>query len=461
MKKTSTGGVPMIRKIFLVAALCAMGLFVYTGSAYADGKGGGECSGGKCGTPEQSGGGCGCGGGSILINNTDTGDTYQYADDYDDDGHEDDTDNCPWVANASQLDSDGDSIGDACDVCPKTKDKVQLDTDGDGTGDACDADIDDDGLLNAADNCPTVSNYFPGQSVAQPDTDKDGKGDACDDDDDNDNVKDADDNCPLVYNPGQDNNDPNAYGDACDNDDDKDNIDNAKDNCPQVANLDQKDSDGDKIGDACDLDQDNDGTRNAVDNCPTKANKDQTDSDRDGKGDICDGTFCFVVNGDQENCLDPTKTFQVYSPAVKGALAGEQMRLRLFANRSNTPIKFKWVVTERPGGSTATVDNPLGTVRVSTPYEYRYLKGQRSSFTPDEPGIYKIELTANLVFPDNVNNSFPRQDSYTVTIEVQGDSMGGCSMSGPGRAGAAAGFAITGLFLLMMVLVSRRFWRQS
>ena len=43
----------------------------------------------ECGTPEQSGGGgCGCGGGSILVNNTDLGDTYQYADDYDDDGIE-------------------------------------------------------------------------------------------------------------------------------------------------------------------------------------------------------------------------------------------------------------------------------------------------------------------------------------------------------------------------------------
>ena len=42
-----------------------------------------ECSGGACGTPKQSGGGgCGCGGGSILINNTDLGDTYQYADDF-------------------------------------------------------------------------------------------------------------------------------------------------------------------------------------------------------------------------------------------------------------------------------------------------------------------------------------------------------------------------------------------
>ena len=39
---------------------------------------------GDCGTPEQSGGGGG-GGGSVLVTNTDLGDTYQHADDYDDD----------------------------------------------------------------------------------------------------------------------------------------------------------------------------------------------------------------------------------------------------------------------------------------------------------------------------------------------------------------------------------------
>ena len=37
---------------------------------------------GDCGTPNQSGGGGG-GGGSVLIANTDLGDTYQNADDFD------------------------------------------------------------------------------------------------------------------------------------------------------------------------------------------------------------------------------------------------------------------------------------------------------------------------------------------------------------------------------------------
>ena len=40
---------------------------------------------GACGTPEMSGGGGGGGGGSVLIAFTDLGDTYQNADDFDDD----------------------------------------------------------------------------------------------------------------------------------------------------------------------------------------------------------------------------------------------------------------------------------------------------------------------------------------------------------------------------------------
>jgi hypothetical protein len=48
-----------------------------------------------------------------------------------------------------------------------------FDTDGDGIGDACgDPDIDNDGVLNAADTCPTVN-------APQTDTDGNGTGDAC------------------------------------------------------------------------------------------------------------------------------------------------------------------------------------------------------------------------------------------------------------------------------------------
>jgi hypothetical protein len=110
---------------------------------------------GDCGTPNQSGGGGGGGGGgSILIANTDLGDTYQNADDYDDDGIEDSSDNCLRVANPYQQDRDGDGLGDLCDNCLNVWNKSQQDRDGDGLGDLCDEDIDNDSILNTLDDCP-------------------------------------------------------------------------------------------------------------------------------------------------------------------------------------------------------------------------------------------------------------------------------------------------------------------
>lgn len=109
---------------------------------------------GDCGTPHQSGGGGQGGGGSILISNTDLGDTYQHADDYDDDGIEDSSDNCIRIQNPDQLDRDGDGSGDACDNCMSDWNKDQLDTDGDGEGDICDEDDDDDGFEDYEDDCP-------------------------------------------------------------------------------------------------------------------------------------------------------------------------------------------------------------------------------------------------------------------------------------------------------------------
>jgi hypothetical protein len=433
-----------MKKTLCIAALAAMGIFIST-TAFAQSAG--ECTGGACGTPQTSGGGggCGCGGGSILIANTDEGDTYQYADDYDNDGWEDDVDNCAFVANKAQQDMDGDGWGDACDLCGNIADKLQLDTDGDGIGDACDDDRDNDGKLNAADNCPLVSN------LDQVDTDGDAQGDACDKDDDNDKIDDVNDNCPLVYNPMQES--PEELGNPkCDTDADMDNITDSKDNCPAVANADQLDTDGDKVGDMCDSDLDGDGVNNLSDNCPKIVNPDQADMDRDGKGNACDSRYCYVVNDDEKNCLDPQSTFRVYSPMTR-VRTGEEARLRLFANRTNAPIQYKWIVEGRPEGSNATVENPQGTVQKSTPFEYHYLKNNVARFTADEPGEYRVKLAANLVFPDTVNPNFPRTSNYLVTIVAEGDSMGGCSMGG--NAGAA-GFAIIGLFLGLGLIVRRR-----
>ena len=53
-------------------------------------------------------------------------------------------DNCRYVSNEGQNDTDMDNVGDVCDNCPLTANTNQLDSDGDGTGDTCDLDNDND-----------------------------------------------------------------------------------------------------------------------------------------------------------------------------------------------------------------------------------------------------------------------------------------------------------------------------
>lgn len=155
----------MIKSITLVTIL------VMGGWAYAQE---GECMDGLCGTPNESGGGGTSGGGSILIINSDQGETFQYADDYDEDGFEDAFDNCVWVTNPLQLDTDGDGVGDVCDSCGKTFNPDQEDYDEDGIGDHCDEDADNDHVPDLRDNCLFLNNQD------QADTDHDGIGDDCD-----------------------------------------------------------------------------------------------------------------------------------------------------------------------------------------------------------------------------------------------------------------------------------------
>jgi hypothetical protein len=109
---------------------------------------------GVCGTPNQSGGGGNGGGGAVLIANTDLGDTYQHADDYDDDGVEDSSDNCFRLSNPDQMDRDADGVGDACDNCLSVWNELQENVDDDMYGDYCDDDIDNDDVNNDDDECP-------------------------------------------------------------------------------------------------------------------------------------------------------------------------------------------------------------------------------------------------------------------------------------------------------------------
>src|SRR3972149_1769976 len=95
-------------------------------------------------------------------------------------------DNCPYVSNANQSDTDGDGLGNACD---KDRDGDGLPNDEEtrlGT-DPLNRDTDGDGVDDGQDNCKLTPN--PGTDwtdingithlFSQPDYDLDGWGDAC------------------------------------------------------------------------------------------------------------------------------------------------------------------------------------------------------------------------------------------------------------------------------------------
>jgi MYXO-CTERM domain-containing protein len=367
-------------------------------------------------------GGGGGGGGSILIANTDLGDSYQHGDDFDDDGVEDNYDNCPRVPNREQFDGDGDGRGDLCDNCRQQDNADQFDLDGDRKGDVCDNDIDNDGIENGVDNCPKT--YNPEEL----DLDGDGLGDACDSDLDGDGKDNADDPCPAK--PNQKGLEEVAFAqEECFPDQDEDGVDDFKDNCPRVSNTNQENMDDDKWGDVCDPDIDNDGIMNPLDNCKELANEDQLDLDRDGVGQACDTNFCFVVHGDADNCLDPNKVFSVYSPSMS-TLIGEDgpVNLRLFANRANQAMSYTWTIVKAPNGSSAAIANPKGSVEKSTPYEYHY--SNFPSITPDMNGEYVIRVTAQSRFEDPVSREVGKVATFEMRLQAEGESSsnaGGCS----------------------------------
>jgi MYXO-CTERM domain-containing protein len=415
---------------------------------------GGECTGGLCGTPNQSGGGCGCGCGSVLVAMTDRGDTYQFADDFDGDGIEDEFDNCPFAFNYDQADADGDLVGDGCDLCVSIANPLQLDYDADGIGNACDNDLDGDTIPNNIDNCESIPN------TAQGNHDDDPLGDACDDDDDNDGILDGVDDCRFGT----------AGEDVCDDDVDGDGIPGAEDNCTEIYNPDlnahseQLDMDGDGLGDACDLDQDGDGIDNFADNCAGVPNPSQLDVDFDGLGDAgdweggaesCDPRECYVIGGDAANCLDPNAAFNIYLTLVGERIddkfqVDNDITVALFSNRLGQMHSWTARFTQLPSDSNAslinakhsgatTLDNPQ-VANCARMEDGACVEMNNIRFTPDVPGEYIIKVTASM--DDGTA-------TYTVIADVGGESKGGC-------AATSGGFAALALGLLLVVRRRRR-----
>ncbi|HET9740836.1 MAG TPA: S8 family serine peptidase [Solirubrobacteraceae bacterium] len=115
-----------------------------------------------------------------------------------------------------QIDGDADGVPDRTDTCPGTPNPTQ------GTENCpVSDDPDRDSWPTSIDLCPSV----PGTARGCPDADGDG-------------VMDSADNCPTVSNPGQQNSDGRSDGgNACDSDTDNDGRPNDSDACPTVPAL--------------------------------------------------------------------------------------------------------------------------------------------------------------------------------------------------------------------------------
>ncbi|MFH1652463.1 MAG: alpha/beta fold hydrolase [Pseudomonadota bacterium] len=254
--------------------------------------------------------------------------------DYDGDGISNLDDNCPAVANPDQANRDGDYNGDACDPDPDIpydaisasplshdigedddQDGIvwsvdnclyvynpdQVNTDSDYRGDACDPDDDNDGVKD-------INDLFPLDPKEWIDTDKDGTGDNADLDDDGDGLSDQIEaslgSNPLDPSSKPIDTDDDGLPDLLDPDDDNDGVLDQNDAFP-LDPSESIDTDGDKIGNNVDTDDDGDGYSDELEDMentdPLNPLSKPSDIDKDG---IPDSTDTDIDGDSYENTKD-------------------------------------------------------------------------------------------------------------------------------------------------------------
>ncbi len=194
-------------------------------------------------------------------------------------------------------------------------------------------DIDQDGVKNTIDKCPTKAE------------DKDGFEDAdgCpDDDNDKDGIKDSEDQCP---NEAEDEDDDRDEDGCPDLDDDNDGISNEEDKCPNQP----EDQDGYKDDDGCiDEDNDQDGILDTQDQCPNEPESKNNFQDEDGcpefdkdKDQVFDSVDRCKSKPETHNGLKDDDGCPDEISAELQALLGLQPQIRFARNQAQPKLSRK------------------------------------------------------------------------------------------------------------------------
>ncbi len=186
-------------------------------------------------------------------------------------------------------------------------------------------------------------------------------------------------------------------------DTDGDGIVDSQDNCPYVYNPDQADRDGDGIGDACD-------------NCPTVKNPDQKDTDGDGTGDVCDPTPVHDL---------AIVSFAAGSVSIQKAPVGSATITAAVTVQNLEPWPesfslqvFLGVLPKDCQLTKATGNNVSGTLKRSSKTTF-YAQFTITCAASTPPGTYPLTLYANVSYTGNGYEQNLANNSATKTITAR------------------------------------------